>query len=41
MSPGELFVQPERETCEVRLEAFVRESGKKECTDSGLEEEER
>lgn len=40
MSPAEQsFVQPERETCEVRLEVFVRESGEKECTevDSGEE----
>lgn len=34
MSPGEQsFVQLERETCEARLETFVRESDEKECTE--------
>lgn len=37
MSPGEQsFVQLERETCEARLEAFVKESGEKECTKMDL-----
>lgn len=40
MSPAEQsFVQPERETCEVRLEVFVRESGEKECTEVDSREE--
>lgn len=40
MSPGEQpFVQLEGETCEAGLGAFVRESGEKECTRGGLEEE--
>jgi len=40
MSPGEQpFVRLERETCDVDWQAFVRESGEKECTEVDSREE--